>query len=124
MECYHLFLNLFWQVAETVIRDYIFVHLNDNNDKFNLLMLVITSFFIKTVLPLLCLYFFTYFGWRKLTAFLTLDLRLISFFSFMLQKLFSIVDHTSVSDNPDSLQNQEILLPGHLITIYLKVETW
>lgn len=68
--------------------------------------------------------FFSYFGWRKLTAFLTLDLHLISFFSFMLQKLFSLVDHTSVSDNPDSLQNQEILLPGHLITVYLKVETW
>ncbi|KAH9669887.1 DNA-directed RNA polymerase I subunit 2 [Citrus sinensis] len=41
-------------------------------------------------------------------------------------KLFSLVDHTSVSDNPDSLQNQEILLPGHLITIYLKekLEDW
>ncbi|KAH9669883.1 DNA-directed RNA polymerase I subunit 2 [Citrus sinensis] len=90
----------YYAVAETVIRDYIFVHLNDNNDKFNLLM--------------------------KLTAFLTLDLHLISFFSFMLQKLFSLVDHTSVSDNPDSLQNQEILLPGHLITIYLKekLEDW
>ncbi|KAH9718488.1 DNA-directed RNA polymerase I subunit 2 [Citrus sinensis] len=73
----------YYAVAETVIRDYIFVHLNDNNDKFNLLI-------------------------------------------FMLQKLFSLVDHTSVSDNPDSLQNQEILLPGHLITIYLKekLEDW
>ncbi|KAL9459147.1 hypothetical protein AB3S75_002522 [Citrus x aurantiifolia] len=73
----------YYAVAETVIRDYIFVHLNDNNDKFNLLI-------------------------------------------FMLQKLFSLVDHTSVSDNPDSLQNQEILLPGHLITVYLKekLEDW
>jgi DNA-directed RNA polymerase I subunit RPA2 len=42
-------------------------------------------------------------------------------YRFMLQKLFSLIDHTSVPDNPDSLQNQEILLPGHLITIYLKV---
>lgn len=42
---------------------------------------------------------------------------------YMLQKLFSLVDQTSVPDNPDSLQNQEILLPGHLITIYLKVQT-
>lgn len=25
-------------------------------------------------------------------------------------------------DNADSLQNQEVLLPGHLITIYVKVE--
>jgi DNA-directed RNA polymerase I subunit RPA2 len=39
----------------------------------------------------------------------------------MLQKLFSFVDQTSAPDNPDSLQNQDILLPGHLMTIYLKV---
>ncbi|XP_057807628.1 DNA-directed RNA polymerase I subunit 2 [Salvia miltiorrhiza] len=64
-------------VADAVLRDYIFVHLDDNIDKFNLLIL-------------------------------------------MLQKLFSLVDQTSVPDNPDSLQNQEVLLPGHLITIYLK----
>lgn len=42
----------------------------------------------------------------------------------MVQKLFSLIDQTSVPDNPDSLQNQEILLPGHLITVYLKVEIW
>ncbi|RAL48778.1 hypothetical protein DM860_001098 [Cuscuta australis] len=44
----------------------------------------------------------------------------------MLQKLFSLIDQTSVPDNPDSLQNQEVLLPGHLITIYLKekLEDW
>ncbi|KAK6804123.1 hypothetical protein RDI58_001907 [Solanum bulbocastanum] len=64
-------------VADTVLRDYIFVHLDNNHDKFNLLI-------------------------------------------FMLQKLFSLIDQTSVLDNPDSLQNQEVLLPGHLITIYLK----
>ncbi|KAK4379648.1 hypothetical protein RND71_001510 [Anisodus tanguticus] len=64
-------------VADAVLRDYIFVHLDNNHDKFNLLI-------------------------------------------FMLQKLFSLVDQTSVLDNPDSLQNQEVLLPGHLITIYLK----
>ncbi|KAH9669889.1 DNA-directed RNA polymerase I subunit 2 [Citrus sinensis] len=34
----------YYAVAETVIRDYIFVHLNDNNDKFNLLMLLIYEF--------------------------------------------------------------------------------
>ncbi|EPS62433.1 hypothetical protein M569_12357, partial [Genlisea aurea] len=39
---------------------------------------------------------------------------------FMLWKLFSLVDHTSIPDNPDALQNQEVLLPGHLITVYLK----
>nr|XP_018632652.1 DNA-directed RNA polymerase I subunit 2 isoform X2 [Nicotiana tomentosiformis] len=64
-------------VADAVLRDYIFVHLDNNHDKFNLLV-------------------------------------------FMLQKLFSLIDQTSVLDNPDSLQNQEVLLPGHLITIYLK----
>uniref|UniRef100_A0A5B7BLJ7 DNA-directed RNA polymerase subunit beta n=1 Tax=Davidia involucrata TaxID=16924 RepID=A0A5B7BLJ7_DAVIN len=70
-------------VAEAVLRDYIFVHLDNNHDKFNLLI-------------------------------------------FMLQKLFSFIDQTSVPDNPDSLQNHEVLLPGHLITIYLKekLEEW
>nr|KJB73178.1 hypothetical protein B456_011G220100 [Gossypium raimondii] len=70
-------------VADAVLRNRIFVHLNDNNDKFNLLI-------------------------------------------FMVQKLFSLVDQTSAPDNSDSLQNQEILLPGHLITIYLKekLEDW
>ena len=47
---------------------------------------------------------------------------IIPSFSFMLQKLFSLIDQTSVPDNPDALQYQEVLLPGHLITIYLKVQ--
>lgn len=64
-------------VGDAVLKDYILVHLDNNHDKFNLLI-------------------------------------------FMLQKLFSLVDQTSVPDNPDSLQTQEVLLPGHLITIYLK----
>ncbi|CAL9133487.1 unnamed protein product [Musa textilis] len=64
-------------VAEAVLRDYIFVHLSSNHDKFNLLI-------------------------------------------FLLQKLYALVDQTAAPDNPDALQNQEILLPGHLITIYLK----
>ncbi|KAF1896751.1 hypothetical protein Lal_00034451 [Lupinus albus] len=70
-------------VAESVLNNYLFVHLDKNFDKFNLLI-------------------------------------------FMLQKLFSLVDQTSVPDNPDSLQNQEVLLPGHLITLYLKekLEDW
>ncbi|KAK6233604.1 hypothetical protein QUC31_006010 [Theobroma cacao] len=70
-------------VADVVLRNYIFVHLDDNNDKFNLLI-------------------------------------------FMVQKLFSLIDQTSAPDNSDSLQNQEVLLPGHLITIYLKekLEDW
>lgn len=72
-----------YTVADDVLKNYIFVHLENNFDKFNLLI-------------------------------------------FMLQKLFSLVDQTSVPDNPDSLQNQEVLLPGHLITIYLKakLEEW
>lgn len=70
-------------VADAVLQDYIFVHLDNNHEKFNLLI-------------------------------------------FMLQKLFSLVDQTSLPDNPDALQNQEVLLPGHLITIYLKekLEEW
>ncbi|KAF6158224.1 hypothetical protein GIB67_015018 [Kingdonia uniflora] len=64
-------------VGEAVLRDYIFVHLKKNDDKFNLLI-------------------------------------------FMMQKLFALVDHTAAPDNTDALQNQEVLLPGHLITIYLK----
>ncbi|XP_038680382.1 DNA-directed RNA polymerase I subunit 2 [Tripterygium wilfordii] len=73
----------FSDVADAVLKDYIFVHLNNNDDKFNLLI-------------------------------------------FMVQKLFSLIDQTSVPDNSDSLQNQEALLPGHLITIYLKekLEEW
>ncbi|XP_068648469.1 DNA-directed RNA polymerase I subunit 2 [Aristolochia californica] len=38
----------------------------------------------------------------------------------MLQKLFATVDQNSVPDNPDTLQYQEVLLPGHLVTLYLK----
>ncbi|XP_027354375.1 DNA-directed RNA polymerase I subunit 2 isoform X2 [Abrus precatorius] len=70
-------------VADAVLKDCILVHLDNNFDKFNLLI-------------------------------------------FMLQKLFSLIDQTSVPDNPDSLQNQEVLLPGHLITLYLKekLEDW
>lgn len=64
-------------VAEAVLKDYIFVHLENNHDKFNLLI-------------------------------------------FMLQKLYALVDQTAAPDNADSLQFQEALLPGHLITVFLK----
>ncbi|TVU32185.1 hypothetical protein EJB05_23907 [Eragrostis curvula] len=64
-------------VAEAVLKDYIFVHLKYNYDKFNLLI-------------------------------------------FMLQKLYALVDKTAAPDNADALQYQEALLPGHLITIFLK----
>ncbi|CAD6205427.1 unnamed protein product [Miscanthus lutarioriparius] len=64
-------------VAEAVLKDYIFVHLENNHDKFNLLI-------------------------------------------FMLQKLYALVDQTASPDNADALQYQEALLPGHLITIFLK----
>lgn len=53
---------LLMQVADAVLRDYIFVHLDDNVDKFNLLMLVITFYlvskmFIYLILScLLCLF--------------------------------------------------------------------
>ncbi|KAL3820061.1 hypothetical protein ACJIZ3_005966 [Penstemon smallii] len=39
---------------------------------------------------------------------------------FMLQKLYSMVDKKSVPDEPYVVQNQEVLLPGDLMTIYLK----
>ncbi|CAH8299301.1 unnamed protein product [Eruca vesicaria subsp. sativa] len=70
-------------VAAAVLKNYIFVHLDNDDDKFNLLI-------------------------------------------FIIQKLFSLVDQTSLPDNPDSLQNQEVLVPGHLVTIYLKekLEEW
>ncbi|XP_074556984.1 DNA-directed RNA polymerase I subunit 2-like [Curcuma longa] len=70
-------------VAEAVLEDYIFIHLRNNHDKFNLLI-------------------------------------------FMLQKLYALVDQTAAPDNPDTLQNQEVLLPGHLIAIYLKekLQVW
>ncbi|GAB2214555.1 hypothetical protein Droror1_Dr00018907 [Drosera rotundifolia] len=45
---------------------------------------------------------------------------------FMVQKLFSLVDETSVPDNHDALQNQEVLLAGQMIAIVLKakLEDW
>jgi len=42
----------------------------------------------------------------------------------MLQKLFSLVDQTSVPDNPDALSNHEVLEVGQLIAMYLKVVTF
>ncbi|GJM88039.1 hypothetical protein PR202_ga04057 [Eleusine coracana subsp. coracana] len=64
-------------VAKAVLKDYVFVHLKYNHDKFNLLI-------------------------------------------FMLQKLYALVDKTAAPDNADALQYQEALLPGHLITVFLK----
>ncbi|KAK9081773.1 hypothetical protein Syun_031219 [Stephania yunnanensis] len=65
------------KVGASVLRNYVFVHLQKDDEKYNLLI-------------------------------------------FMLQKLFALVDHTAAPDNLDALQNQEVLLPGHLIAIYLK----
>ncbi|KAK3135668.1 hypothetical protein QOZ80_5BG0421940 [Eleusine coracana subsp. coracana] len=65
-------------VAKAVLKDYIFVHLKYDHDKFNLLI-------------------------------------------FMLQKLYALVDKTAAPDNADALQYQEALLPGHLITVFLKL---
>ncbi|KAJ4796363.1 DNA-directed RNA polymerase subunit beta [Rhynchospora pubera] len=70
-------------VAEAVLKNYIFVHLTNNHDKFNMLI-------------------------------------------FMLQKLYALVDQTASPDNADALQNQEVLMPGHLIAVYLKekIQAW
>ena len=60
--------------------------------------------------------------WDSIYLLIFHNANIIPSFSFMLQKLFSLIDQTSVPDNPDALQYQEVLLPGHLITIYLKVQ--
>jgi DNA-directed RNA polymerase I subunit RPA2 len=39
---------------------------------------------------------------------------------FMIQKLLSVYKGSSKEDNPDSIDSQEFLLPGHLYLIYLK----
>ncbi|KAG0484509.1 hypothetical protein HPP92_008588 [Vanilla planifolia] len=64
-------------IGEAVLRQYILVHLDNNHDKFNLLI-------------------------------------------FMLQKLFALIDQTAAPDNVDALQNMEVLLIGHVITVYIK----
>lgn len=38
----------------------------------------------------------------------------------MLQKLYALVHGDIQVDNPDSLMNQEVLLPGHLYLTYTK----
>ena len=38
----------------------------------------------------------------------------------MLQKLFALADQTAAPDNVDALQHQEVLLPGHVLTMYAK----
>eukprot|EP00252_Welwitschia_mirabilis_P017700 TRINITY_DN3920_c0_g2_i1.p1 TRINITY_DN3920_c0_g2~~TRINITY_DN3920_c0_g2_i1.p1 ORF type:complete len:1013 (-),score=180.62 TRINITY_DN3920_c0_g2_i1:147-3080(-) len=43
-----------------------------------------------------------------------------NFLIFMLQKLFAFVDGTAAPDNLDTLQNQEVLLPGQLLTMIVK----
>lgn len=77
------------------------------------------------MLPFFHLFLRVYLGWWGLGIvymYSFFAILTVPSFSFMLQKLFSLIDQTSVPDNPDSLQNQEVLLPGHLITIYLKVQ--
>ncbi|CAM6092481.1 unnamed protein product [Calypogeia fissa] len=39
---------------------------------------------------------------------------------FMLHKLFALADGLASADNADALQHHEILLPGHLLTIFVK----
>ncbi|BBN05770.1 DNA-directed RNA polymerase I subunit RPA2 [Marchantia polymorpha subsp. ruderalis] len=39
---------------------------------------------------------------------------------FMLHKLFALADGLASPDNADALQHHEILLPGHLLTIFVK----
>ena len=41
--------------------------------------------------------------------------------SFMLHKLYALVDGGCCDDNADALVHHELLLPGHLLTMFLKV---
>ena len=38
----------------------------------------------------------------------------------MLRKLYALVSGSCSADNPDSLQHQEVLLPGHLYGMIIK----
>ena len=38
----------------------------------------------------------------------------------MIRKLFTFVENKCFNDNSDALMNHELLLPGHLINMYLK----
>ena len=38
----------------------------------------------------------------------------------MIRKLFSFAEGKCIADNADALMNHELLLPGHLLTMYLK----
>ena len=40
----------------------------------------------------------------------------------MLHKLWAFVDGLALPDNPDTLQHHELYLPGHLLTLFLKVK--
>lgn len=44
----------------------------------------------------------------------------LEYLLFMLRKLYSFAAGDCGVDNADSLQNQEILLPGHLISTFVK----
>eukprot|EP00897_Mesotaenium_endlicherianum_P006739 jgi/Mesen1/6093/ME000031S05363 len=39
---------------------------------------------------------------------------------YMLQKLYAVVDGTAQEDNVDTLQHHDLLLPGHLLTMFVK----
>jgi DNA-directed RNA polymerase I subunit RPA2 len=38
----------------------------------------------------------------------------------MIRKLYSLVSGSIVEDNPDTMMNQDILLPGHMYTMFVK----
>ncbi|KAL4183781.1 hypothetical protein AMTRI_Chr11g99980 [Amborella trichopoda] len=45
----------------------------------------------------------------------------VSCIFFMLQKLFAFVDHNAAPESSDALQNHDVFLPGHLLSVCLKV---
>ncbi|KAJ7532498.1 hypothetical protein O6H91_13G006400 [Diphasiastrum complanatum] len=70
-------------VGEKVLKDFMFVHLDNSRDKFNLLIHI-------------------------------------------LHRLFAFADGTAAVDNADALQHQELLLPGHLLNVFVKdrMQNW
>jgi DNA-directed RNA polymerase I subunit RPA2 len=44
----------------------------------------------------------------------------VNFLLLMLEKLYALVSGETLPDNLDSLQNQEILLPGHLYLMIIR----
>jgi DNA-directed RNA polymerase I subunit RPA2 len=84
------------EVGKELIQRTVMVHLDNFRDKFNMIMYVVT---------------------------LVIFLHLLTFIhSFMLKKLYSVVDGTSAVDNLDSTMNHEVLMGGYFYSTYMKAK--